>query len=113
SLSAEDCDSFLDPLIESWDIDLVKFGMDIVLSRRLGAGRRRRLVLAETTEPFEEEAGLREFPDDASLCGDATETEIAFLKGLRFDDRVPTALYYYRVLQNLRDPLHFRDRIAE
>jgi transcriptional regulator with XRE-family HTH domain len=113
SLSAGDCDRFLDPLIESWDIDLVNFGMDIVLHRRLGAGRRKRLVLAETTEPLEEEAGLREFLDDRSLCADATEVEIAFLKGLRFDGRAPTALYYYRVLQNLRDPLHFRERIAE
>lgn len=113
SLSAKDCDAFLDPLIESWDIDLVRFGMEIVLNRRLGAARRKRLLLAETTEPLEEEAGLREFLDDPSLCRDATEAELAFLKRLRFDDRAPTALYYYRALQNLRDPLHFRDRITE
>jgi hypothetical protein len=30
---------------------------------------------------------------------------------LRFEDeRQPTALYYYRELQNLRDPLHFRQK---
>jgi hypothetical protein len=27
---------------------------------------------------------------------------------LRFTRRRPTALYYYRALQSLRDPLHFR-----
>jgi len=33
---------------------------------------------------------------------------VAFLKTLRFRDKRPTALYYYRELQSLRDPLHFR-----
>jgi hypothetical protein len=28
---------------------------------------------------------------------------------LRFKGKRPTPLYYYRALQNLRDPLHFRD----
>ena len=42
------------------------------------------------------------------LSGTATPTELAFLKSLRFKDRRPSALYYYRELQNLRDPLHFR-----
>ncbi len=35
--------------------------------------------------------------------------EIEFLKNLKFRGRRPTALYYYRELQNLRDPLHFRE----
>ena len=34
--------------------------------------------------------------------------ELAFLKGLRLRGKRPTALYYYRELQNLRDPLHFQ-----
>ena len=37
----------------------------------------------------------------------ATEEEIEFLKTLNFRGRRPAALYYYRELQNLRDPLHF------
>ena len=46
-----------------------------------------------------------------SLSGDATPEEIEFLKLLRFTDgRRPTPLYYYRELQNLRDPLHFRHK---
>ena len=112
NLSAEDCDSFLDPLIESWGIDLATFGMDIVLNRGLGPRYLRRLELVEapSPEPFEEEPGLKEFLRDRSLSGDATKDEIAFLKTLRFDGKRPTPLYYYRELQNLRDPLHFRER---
>jgi len=37
-----------------------------------------------------------------------TPEEIEFLKRLRFKANRPTPLYYYRELQNLRDPLHFR-----
>jgi hypothetical protein len=36
-----------------------------------------------------------------------TKEETEFLRRLRFAGRRPTALYYYRELQNLRDPLHF------
>lgn len=56
----------------------------------------------------EEEPGLTEFLKDASLSGEATEEEIAFLRSLQFGTRRPTAFYYYRELQSLRDPLHFR-----
>ncbi len=42
------------------------------------------------------------------LSGDATPEEVEFLRQLRFKNGRPTALYYYRELQNLRDPLHFR-----
>jgi hypothetical protein len=34
------------------------------------------------------------------------------LKSLKFRGRRPTALYYYRELQNLRDPLHFSGEAA-
>jgi len=54
-----------------------------------------------------EEPGLREFLEDPALSGTVTEEEIAFLKRLRFNGKRPTALYYYRELQNLRDGLHF------
>lgn len=111
SVSAENCVSFLDPLIESWDIDLVTFGMEIVLNRRLSPGSPKKFefVEKEADGPLEEEPGLKEFLQDASLNGDATPEEINFLKKLRFKGRRPTAIYYYRELQNLRDPLHFRN----
>jgi len=54
------------------------------------------------------EAGLKEFLGAPTLSGDVLEAEIEFLRKLRFKGRQPTALYYYRELQNLRDPLHFR-----
>src|SRR5881394_1272842 len=40
-LSLENCVSFLDPLIESWDIDLSDFAMQVVLNRRLAPGHSR------------------------------------------------------------------------
>ena len=39
SLSGEDCASFLDPLINSWDIDLSTFSLEIVLNQRLVVGQ--------------------------------------------------------------------------
>ncbi len=72
NVSVENCVSFLDPLIESWDIDLATFGMEIVLNRRLIPKYAKKIEFVER-EP------------------------------------APTPLYYYRELQNLRDPLHFRE----
>jgi transcriptional regulator with XRE-family HTH domain len=110
NVSIENCVSFLDPLIEFWDIDLATFGLEIVLNRRVAPGHPKKFEFVEKDfePPLEDEPGLREFLQDASLSGVATEDEIAFLKKLRFKERRPTALYYYRELQNLRDPLHFR-----
>lgn len=109
--SAESSVSFLDPLIESWDIDLAGFGMEIVLNRRLATAHSKRIefIEREPDHPVEEEPGLKEFLRDRSLSGDAAEQEIEFLKSLRLRGKRPTALYYYRELQNLRDPLHFRE----
>ncbi len=73
NVSVENCESFLDPLIESWDIDLATFSMEIVLNRRLLPGRATRFEFVES-EP---------------------------------------AVYYYRELQNLRDPVHFRELTAQ
>jgi hypothetical protein len=111
NLSIENCVSFLDPLIESWSIDLISFAMEIVLNRRLAAGYSRRLefVARELDDPIHEEPGFTEFLRDRSMSGDANEEEIEFLKSLRFKGKRPTSIYYYRALQNLRDPLHFRE----
>jgi hypothetical protein len=108
-LSAEQCVSFLDPLIESWNIDLTTFALDIVLNPRVvsGQGKRFEFMEKKSAEVFVEEPGLREFLEDPALSGSATEEELAFLKRLRFKGKRPTLLYYYRELQNLRDPLHF------
>lgn len=109
-LSREQCDSFLDPLIESWDIDLATFALDIVLNPRVVPGHVKRFEFMERESDLRmvEEPGLTEFLQNPALGGAATADEVAFLKRLRFKDRRPTPLYYYRELQNLRDPLHFR-----
>lgn len=101
--------TFLDPLVESWDIDLDTFALEVTLNPRLvpDAVRSYEFQVSRPEEPLEEEPGLREFLGDPSLSGDATPEEIAFLRQLRFDTRRPTPLYYYRALQNLRDPVHF------
>jgi transcriptional regulator with XRE-family HTH domain len=96
--------AILDSHIASWDIDLTTFRLEIVLRQRVAAERVRRF---EFVERAAEESGLREFLADRSLSGTATEQELEFLTALLFTGRRPTALYYYRELQNLRDPLHF------
>jgi transcriptional regulator with XRE-family HTH domain len=109
SLSPQNCVSFLDPLIESWDVDLTTFGMEIVLNRRIASGDPRRFAFVETGPDHPEvEPGFREFLRDRSLSGTATKEEIELLKNLRFNGKRPTSIYYYRELQSLRDPLHFR-----
>lgn len=109
-VSAENCVAFLDPLIESWDIDLATFGLEIVLNHSVVPGQAKRFAFVEreAAQPVSEERGLREFLQDPSLSGTATADEVEFLKQLRFKQTRPTPLYYYRELQNLRDPLHFR-----
>ena len=112
-VSIENCVSFLDPLIECWDINLENFGVEIVLNRRLALERSKKFEFLETKpQPVDEpEPGLEEFLKDTSLSGDATQQEVEFLKRLKFNGRRPAPLYYYRELQNLRDPLHFRHAV--
>ena len=109
NVSLESCVSFLDPIIDSWDIDLITFGLEVVLNRRLAAGSLKRFEFAEQQPPrlFAVEPGLEQFLKDSSLSGDATAEEIEFLKALKFKEKQPSPIYYYRELQNLRDPLHF------
>jgi hypothetical protein len=109
-VSSENCVSFLDPLIDSWDIDLATFALDIVLTDRVVSGNSKRFEFVEVESPRlgVEEPGLEGFLQDPSLSGTVTAEEVDFLKRLKFQGRRPTPLYYYRELQNLRDPLHFR-----
>lgn len=109
-VSMDKCVSFMDLLIKSWDIDLATFGVEIALNRRLTPGHLKKFdfVERELDRPPHLEPGLEEFLKGPLLGGNATEEEIEFLKRLRFRDKRPTPIYYYRELQNLRDPLHFR-----
>lgn len=108
-LSVEHCVAFLDPLIASWDIELETFALEIVLNHQVVAEHVRRFEFLERgPESPAEEPGLHDFLQDPALSGDITSEETEFLRRLRFADKRPTPLYYYRELQSLRDPLHFR-----
>jgi len=111
NITPSSCIAFLDPLIVSWDVDLASFGLEIVLNRKIASAHLKKFefIEQETGRPSHEEPGLRDFLTDRSLSGDATPEEVEFLKQLRAQNgRQANALYYYRELQNLRDPLHFR-----
>jgi transcriptional regulator with XRE-family HTH domain len=112
SISIEHCSAFLGPLIDAWDIDLQTFAMEVLLNKRLVSARVVRFEFVETgaLPTAEEEPGLKEFLRNPGMSKDASCEEIAFLESLRFHRVNPTALYYYRELQSLRDPLHFPAR---
>lgn len=110
-VSRENCVAFMDPLVESWDIDQNSLRVDITLNRRLVVVPQRRFEFVET-EPLDDSddpSGFAEFLDDTRLSGDITEAEARLLRHSRFNGKRPTKLYYHRALQNLRDPLHFRE----
>src|SRR6185436_3591572 len=110
NITSESCVAFLDPLIVSWDIDLKSFSLEVALNSKVASANSKRFEFLEKEAERDsaEDPGLLEFLKDRSLSGDTTPDEIAFLRGLRFNDgRRPTSIYYYRELQNLRDPLHF------
>ena len=110
-VSNENCVAFLDPLVESWDIDLDTFRLDITLNGRLVANPLRTFMFVESDpkDAAGEDLGLSEFLNDRRLSGDASHEEISILRRQRIGGRGPTKLYYYRALQNLRDPLHFAE----
>jgi len=109
-ISSADCISFLNPLLARWDIDLSTFDMEIVLNERLVPGEPKRFAFVEkdVDSVDGDEPGFTEFLEDATLSGDASAEEVEFLRKLRFKGKRPSALYFYRALQNLRDPLHFQ-----
>jgi hypothetical protein len=109
NVSIEHYSAFLDPVIESWDIALNSFAVEVLLNKRLASARMMRFQFVETGDlpGAEQEPGLREFLRNPGMSGDANDEEIDFLKSLKFQRRSPSALYYYRELQSLRDPLHF------
>jgi hypothetical protein len=109
NLSIEHCSASMAPAIESWDIDLRTFAVEVLLNKRLASARTVRFQFVETSglPTADETPGLREFLRDPGMSGHASEQEINFLKNLKFVQPGPSALYYYRELQSLRDPLHF------
>ena len=109
SVSVGHCATFLTPMIDSWDIDLATFSLEIHLNPLLSSRSAVYFEFAERAKTLQLEPGFQKFLAMSDLSGDATEDEIEFLRSLRFKQRRPSAMYYYRELQNLRDPLHFQD----
>jgi transcriptional regulator with XRE-family HTH domain len=109
NVSNEDCVSFLEPLIARWDIDLSTFDMEITLNERLAPGEPKKFAFVEKDHDSRQgdEPGLTDFLQDSVLCNDLSKEELESLRKLRFATRRPNRLFYYRALQNLRDPLHF------
>jgi len=104
--SLGDFSLFLDPLIDWWDYDLDDFTLEV----ELATGTIRRFGFREETGKGSngEEPGLRKFLADPTLSSGATEEEIEVLRRIKFSSAGrPTALFYYRTLQSLRDPLNF------
>ena len=111
-VSSESCVNFLDPLVESWSVDLETLRLDIVLERTLVAEHHRTFEFVEqdSADGPGEEPGLTEFLRDPQLADRVSEAELRLLRRHRLGGRRPNKLYYYRALQNLRDPLHFREK---
>lgn len=111
NVSIDHCSAFLNPMVDSWDIDLKTFGMGIALNSALDSTRLLNFQFQETggVNSSEEEPGFQEFLRNVAMSGGASREEIDFLQNLRFRQQKPTALYYYRELQSLRDPLHFAE----
>ena len=93
-VSVDNCVSFLNPLIESWDIDLSDFTMQVVLNQRLAPGQSRRFAFVETEHDhsFGGEPGLNAFLKDPALSSNVTEEEIEFLRRLTVRGKRPTPL---------------------
>jgi hypothetical protein len=108
-VSNENCVAFIDPLVESWDVDLPSFRLDINLNRSLVAEWHRTFTFVESTSADDsgDQPGLADLLDDPRIGCDVTEEEVRLLRQQRLGGRQPNKLYYYRALQNLRDQLHF------
>ena len=108
-VSNDHCATFIDPFVESWDVDLDSLRLDIQLDSELVNDAHRTYAFVEQTtdQGVAAEPGLKAFLEGPQLAGDVTEDEIRQLEAQRFGGRHPTKLYYYRALQNLRDVLHF------
>lgn len=113
NLSPGHCIAFMDPLIDSWNLHLETFELEIALNRQFTSTHA--LEFRFVQMPFDltaaQEPGLTEFLQSSAFGGDATDEEIELLRTLRFKNRRPGPLFYYRALQNLRDPLHFGENL--
>ena len=107
-VSNENCVAFLDPLVDSWNVDLDSLRLDITLNGELVDDGHRTFTFVESSDSGRE-PDLDAFLNDPQLSVDVTEEEVRLLRQHRHGGRRPNKLYYYRALQNLRDQLHFHE----
>lgn len=109
-LSDKNCIEILEPLVQSWDIDLPTFAIEVVLNPKVSIQSERRFQFTERPSGSfaATESGYADFLANRSMSGTATASELEFLSAIHFGSRRPTAHYFYRELQSLRDLLHFR-----
>jgi transcriptional regulator with XRE-family HTH domain len=110
-LSIDEHLPLLGVFIESWEMDLASFSLEILLNSRLTSSYVKRLAFREDDGQPRSEAGvqpgLAQFLSDEKLCAGISPQEREFLASLSFKGKQPSPLFYYRELQNLRDPLNF------
>jgi transcriptional regulator with XRE-family HTH domain len=107
-LSPDHRAAFLEPLVTSWDVDLNTFAIVVAVDHPApGASNRRFAMVEQPSRPVDGQSGFKAFRADPVLSAMVTDDELVFLRRLPLGRRQATALYYYRELQNLRDPLHF------
>lgn len=111
-VSMDNCAPLLDARIGSWDIDLKTFALEVALHAVPARTKRFEFMERDKDQSLPIEPGFEQFLNDPVLSAGVTEEEIEFLRKLRFNGRRPGPIYYYRELQNLRDPLHFTTRPA-
>src|SRR5688572_3831546 len=75
-VSLENYAWFLEPLVESWDIDLATFDLTIRMTEGLGGGAVKQFGFLEKKPEAPITAGFRQFVEDRSLSGTATDEEI-------------------------------------
>jgi transcriptional regulator with XRE-family HTH domain len=102
--SIGDFTPFIDPLIRSWVFDIDRFTLTV----RSTSGVTRKFVFREEPqEKISDNAGLRAFLRDTKLSAGVTPEELGILRSIALPRRA-TVIFYYRILQNLRDPLNFK-----
>ena len=100
NISVENCVSFLDPLIDSWDVDLATFAIEIILNKRLapgdpkkfefvemeagqsaGGGTRAKRISGESLTQCERHAGRNRFSEEIEVPWEAAHCAL-LLQGI-------------------------------
>ena len=108
-LSREQCVSFLDPMIESWDIDLATFALDITLNPRVVAGHIKRFEFVEREAgQASRGAGTQRIPSGSRAQRHGNRGGDRFSQAAEIQGQAADAALLLPGAQNLGIPLNFR-----